>query len=81
VITDLGISIGRRLRGEAVPANQQTLLAILFAGYLSGGLTGALLYHRVGSSTLAIPAGVTAILALSYGGFVKFRLPFLGGRR
>lgn len=81
VITDLGISIGRRLRGEAVPANQQTLLAILFAGYLSGGLTGALLYHRVGSSTLAIPAAVTAILALSYGGFVKFRLPFLGGRR
>jgi hypothetical protein len=29
---------------------------------------------------LAIPAGVTALLALFYSGFVKFRLPFLGGR-
>jgi hypothetical protein len=30
--------------------------------------------------TLAIPAGVTALLALSYSGVVRFRLPFLGGR-
>jgi len=32
------------------------------------------------TATLAIPAGVTALLALSYSGFVKFRLPFLGRR-
>jgi len=80
VVTDLGIAIGRRLRGESVPANQPTLLAILFAGYLLGGVTGALIYHRAGSATLGIPAAVTALLALSYSGFVKFRLPFLGRR-
>jgi len=32
------------------------------------------------TATLAIPAGVTALLALSYSGFVKFRLPFLDRR-
>lgn len=80
VVTDLGIAIGRRLRGEEVPANQPTLLAILFAGYLLGGVTGALIYDRAGSATLGIPAAVTALLALSYSGFVKLRLPFLGGR-
>lgn len=76
VVTDLGIAIGRRLRGDSVPANQPTLLAILFADYLLGGATGALIYHRAGSATLVIPAAVTALLALSYSGFVKFRLPF-----
>lgn len=77
IVTDLGIAIGRRLRGEAVPANQPMLLTILFVGYLLGGVTGALLYHRIGSTALAIPAGFTALLALSYSGFVKLRLPFL----
>lgn len=77
VVTDLGIAIGRRLRGESVPANQPTLLSILFAGYLLGGITGALLFHRIGSTALAIPAGLTALLALSYGGFVTFRFPFV----
>lgn len=76
IVTDLGIALGRRLRGEAVPSNQPTLLFILFAGYLVGGLTGALLFHRIGGTTLAIPATFTALLALSYGGFVRFRLPF-----
>lgn len=80
IVTDLGIAVGRRLRGEAVPANQPLLLSILFGGYLLGGITGALLYHRIGSTTLAIPAGFTALLALFYSGFVKLRLPFLGSR-
>jgi uncharacterized membrane protein YoaK (UPF0700 family) len=80
IVTDLGISIGRRLRGEAVPANQQTLLAIIFGGYLLGGVTGSLIYLKAGSETLAIPAGFTGLLALSYSGFVKFRIPFLGRR-
>ena len=76
IVTDLGIALGRRLRGEPVPPNQPTLLFILFAGYLLGGVTGALLFHRIGSTALAIPATFTALLALSYGGFVRFRLPF-----
>jgi hypothetical protein len=32
------------------------------------------------AATLAIPAAFTALLALFYSGFVKFRLPFLGRR-
>lgn len=76
IVTDLGIALGRRLRGEPVPANQPTLLLILFGGYLVGGLTGSLLFHRIGSTTLAMPAAVTALLALSYGGLVQIRLPF-----
>lgn len=64
MFTDLGIFLGRSLRG--VPANRRRLVmsCTVISGFLLGGITCALVIDGMGYRALWIPAGVAAGLAL-----------------
>ncbi|MDR7068112.1 uncharacterized membrane protein YoaK (UPF0700 family) [Pseudoxanthomonas japonensis] len=64
MFTDLGIFLGRSLRG--VPANRRRLImsSTVISGFLLGGVVCALVIDRLEYRALWIPAGIAAGLAL-----------------
>ena len=64
IATDLGILVGQSLRGEPVPWQRVGLLTVLFAGFLVGGMIGALLYPILGGWALAPPSVGLALASL-----------------
>jgi len=59
IITDLGIALGLKLRGEPVETRRTGLLLVLLAGFFCGGVLGSLGYTRIGFDTLLFPAALT----------------------
>jgi uncharacterized membrane protein YoaK (UPF0700 family) len=57
IVTDLGVHFGHALRGEPIEWQRVKLLGLLFGGFLSGGLIGALLFPVLREYAL-IPAAV-----------------------
>lgn len=66
MFTDLGIAIGLALRGSTVDARRLKLCVWVIAGFLAGGVAGALAYRVVGYLALAVPATLTGCAALAY---------------
>jgi uncharacterized membrane protein YoaK (UPF0700 family) len=66
IITDLGISLGQLLRGQAVDRRRAGLYSILLAGFFVGGVCGSLGFYRVGYNALLMPAALTAAGGFSY---------------
>lgn len=66
IITDLGIMIGARLRGERFDYRKAKLFLFIFAGFLIGGITGAKLYALYALSSLLAPIAFALLLAVSY---------------
>ncbi len=66
IITDLGIMIGARLRGERFDYRKAKLFLFIFTGFLLGGVTGAKLFNIYALSSLLAPIGLALTLALSY---------------
>lgn len=66
IITDLGIMIGARLRGERFDYRKAKLFLFIFAGFLIGGITGAKLYALYALSSLLAPITFALLLAVSY---------------
>ncbi len=56
IVTDLGVMLGQRLRGQRTPAWKSAVLGALVAGFFAGGLAGAVAIARFGASALAVPA-------------------------
>ncbi len=65
-ITDIGLILGNALRGRPFDRRRAQLLAILMAGFIAGGGTGAWLFAQLHFLALAIPAAICLLLALSY---------------
>lgn len=66
MFTDLGILIGHSLRGLEIDRRKMRLYSILILGFLGGGIVGAVAFHRLGYSSLLIPATLTAITTIGY---------------
>ncbi len=66
IVTDLGIMLGATLRGERFDRRKALLLILITAGFIAGGLVGALLYGLLQFYALAAPALICFALALVY---------------
>jgi len=81
MFTDLGIFLGHALRGLPVDERRLRLCFLIISGFLCGGIAGAVVFRRLGYSTLFIPAGLTAATALSYGIYALVQRPVAAQRR
>ncbi|KGY10125.1 YoaK family protein [Vibrio sinaloensis] len=70
IITDLGIMIGARLRGEYFDYRKAKLFLFIFSGFLSGGIVGAKLFSVYAISALLAPIAFALLLAFSYWGYL-----------
>lgn len=66
VFTDLGIMLGMKLKGEVIHRRRLALYLFIAFGFIFGGVIGGYFYPILGTNTLAIPATLCALLALSY---------------
>lgn len=66
IFTDLGIMLGRLLRGEALDGRKAKLFGLIIVGFIAGGSMGALLHAACQFYALLVPAGICLLLALIY---------------
>lgn len=66
IVTDLGIMLGATLRGARFDRRKALLLVLIVAGFIAGGILGALLYGQLQFYALAAPALICFVLALGY---------------
>ncbi|MET0378611.1 MAG: YoaK family protein [Spongiibacteraceae bacterium] len=66
LFTDLGVIIGLRLRGQPADKRRVILYITLIAGFIIGGTVGALGFENLGFFALLMPAGLAALMALTY---------------
>lgn len=66
ILTDLGISIGRRIRGSRSSLWRVYLHLTLLFGYGFGSVCAAMLYQRLGAWTMAVPTTIILLCALIY---------------
>jgi uncharacterized membrane protein YoaK (UPF0700 family) len=66
IITDLGIAVGLKLRGEAIETRRTGLLLVLLGGFFAGGVLGSLGYTWIGFNTLLFPAALTGAAGCGY---------------
>ncbi|WP_122032679.1 YoaK family protein [Aliivibrio sp. EL58] len=66
VLTDLGIMLGMKLKGEPIHRRRLALYLFIAFGFVFGGVIGGYFYPFLGINTLAIPATLCALLAFSY---------------
>jgi hypothetical protein len=59
MFTDLGIGLGHALRGMPVQRRRLLLCTLIIAGFLAGGVLGALLFAAIGYDALLVPATLT----------------------
>jgi len=66
LFTDLGIIIGLWLRGQTADRRRVVLYLTLIAGFITGGLVGAISFAHLAFYAILIPAGLAAGMALLY---------------
>jgi uncharacterized membrane protein YoaK (UPF0700 family) len=69
IITDLGIAVGLKLRGDPIDGRRAGLYLVLLAGFFIGGILGSLGYVRIGFETLLFPATLTGLAGCGYFAF------------
>lgn len=73
IVTDLGLMIGARLRGEKFDYRKAKLFMFIFCGFLLGGLTGARLFEQYHIAALWFPILLALLLALTYWRFIALK--------
>lgn len=71
MFTDLGIFLGHVMRRLPVDSRRLKLCLVVISGFLCGGVAGTLAFRWMGYSALLFPAGLTAMVSISY---VLYRL-------
>ena len=66
MFTDLGIGLGHALRGLPLQRRRLALCALIITAFLVGGVLGALLFARMGSDALLVPAALTGVVGIGY---------------
>ncbi len=64
IITDLGVLVGHKLRGDRVEWRRVYLLGLLLLGFFVGAISGALLFGRYDYGALYVPAALTGLMGL-----------------
>jgi uncharacterized membrane protein YoaK (UPF0700 family) len=65
IITDLGVSFGLWLRGESAGQRRLVICLVLVAGFIAGGVVGALSFSGWGFHGLVLPAAVILLMGLA----------------
>lgn len=66
MFTDLGIMLGMKARGKPADRRRVMLYLILIAGFIGGGIFGAISYLRWHYQAIWWPVGLTLLLATIY---------------
>lgn len=72
-LTDLGIFFGHWLRGVPVDVRRVRLLLALALAFFVGAVTGTRLFQWFAYDALYVPAFITGVVGLGYGGYRHFR--------
>ncbi|MGV8943818.1 YoaK family protein [Thermomonas sp.] len=73
MFTDLGIGMGHALRGMPLQKRRLMLCGLIICCFLLGAVLGALLFQRVGYLALMVPATLTGLAGLGYGGYRQWQ--------
>ncbi|HQQ63242.1 MAG TPA: YoaK family protein [Pseudomonadales bacterium] len=74
LFTDLGVALGLRLRGQQADMRRIILYLTLIAGFIVGGVLGALCFASLQFTAMLFPAVLTALVAGSYWVFWHLQL-------
>jgi uncharacterized membrane protein YoaK (UPF0700 family) len=66
ILTDLGVSLGHRLRGGGVAWWRVGLLSGVLGGFLTGGIAGGVAVHALGTDALLVPTLVCCLAGIAY---------------
>ena len=66
IFTDLGIMLGEKLRGKAFDKRKLLLFLLIISGFILGATLGSYLFDKFQFLSLAVPACICLILAVSY---------------
>lgn len=85
IITDLGVLLGHKLRGDAVDGRRVRLLGLVLLGFVVGSIAGAVLFGWFDYGALYVPAALTGSAGLLYAGLrhralVRERAALAAGR-
>ncbi|OOE98488.1 DUF1275 family protein [Salinivibrio sp. MA351] len=66
IVTDLGLMLGGKLRGNRVDKRKLMLFLLIASGFIVGGVVGAALFAHFHFTALLFPAGLCFVVALCY---------------
>ena len=66
MFTDLGIGLGHALRGLPLQKRRLMLCGLIIASFFLGGLLGAVLFARMSTDALLVPAMLTGVVGVGY---------------
>jgi uncharacterized membrane protein YoaK (UPF0700 family) len=66
LVTDIGSMLGARLRGHELDRRRLALYGVLVAGFVAGGIVGAVSFDAMGARALLLPAAGAFALAGTY---------------
>lgn len=73
MFTDLGIGLGHALRGMPLQKRRLMLCVLIISCFLLGAVLGGMLFQRFGYLALMVPATLTGMVGLIYGGYRQWR--------
>ena len=73
--TDLGVYIGRYLRGLPLDTLRMRVIVLVASSFMLGSAVGAVLFPFMGERTLLIPAILTGTCGLGYGLYRQYSRP------
>lgn len=71
IFTDLGIMLGKFMRGQPLDQRKAILFLFIIVGFISGGTLGALLFTKYQFMALLFPIVTCVLLAFAYRVYVK----------
>ena len=66
IFTDLGLMIGKALKGEPFDTRKGVMFLLIIFGFLLGGITGVILFEYYSILALVVPALACFILSVTY---------------
>ncbi|WP_417655438.1 YoaK family protein [Pseudoalteromonas atlantica] len=66
IFTDLGLMIGKALKGEPFDTRKGVMFLLIIIGFLLGGITGFILFEYYSILALAVPALACFVLSVTY---------------
>ncbi|MCX6050544.1 MAG: YoaK family protein [Chloroflexi bacterium] len=76
-INDFGIAIGHLLRGLPIDRLRFGLYGAVFIGFLSGGITGILIFQQLGFDAIYFPATLLLVLGVVYFSYTHYNHYYL----
>lgn len=66
IFTDLGLMIGKALKGEPFDTRKGVMFLLIIFGFLLGGITGVILFKYYSILALVVPALACFVLSVTY---------------